>query len=228
MEIDIITLFPGMFTPIINESMIKRAQEKKSVKIKVHNLRDYSANKHRKVDDRPFGGGPGMVICADPVFRAVEKLKKNKIKTRVVYVTPDGKQLTQPVVKKFTKYKHLIIICGHYEGIDQRIRKELVTDEISIGDYVLTCGELPAMVFIDAVVRLLPGVLGCSESCKYESFEDGLLDFPHYTRPENYRGMKVPKVLLSGNHAEVQAWREKKALEKTKKRRPDLLGRSEK
>lgn len=222
MKIDIITLFPEMFASVFKESIIKRAQVKRAVEICVHNLRDYSDKKSRNVDDRPFGGGAGMVMRVQPVFCAIESLKK-KSQMKVIYLTPDGKKLTQVLVKKYAKCKHVILLCGHYEGIDQRIRDEIVDDEISIGDYILTGGELPAMVFVDSVVRLLPGVLGCADSNKYESFEDNLLECPHYTRPEVFRGMCVPKVLTSGNHAKIEKWRKEQAVKKTKKLRPDLL-----
>jgi tRNA (guanine37-N1)-methyltransferase len=200
MKIDILTIFPKVFEPILNESIIKRARDKGLVNIAVHNLRDFSDDKHRKVDDRPFGGGPGMVFTPQPIFEAVESVKakgKSK-KVKVILLSPQGKVLNQKLAQKLSKDKHLILICGHYEGIDERVRLKLVDEEISIGDYVLTGGELPAMVLVDAVVRLVPGVLGDRDSSKSDSFCDGLLEYPHYTRPANYKGMKVPKVLLSG------------------------------
>jgi tRNA (guanine37-N1)-methyltransferase len=226
MRIDVLTLFPRMFAGVLGESILKRAQKKGAVKIILHNLRDYAQGKHKKVDDYPYGGGPGMVLACAPIFRAVEKIIGRKAKQknlRVVLLSPQGKRLDQKLAQKFLRYKRLLLICGHYEGVDERVREKLVTDEISIGDYVLTCGELPAMVFIDALVRLLPGVLGDENSTASESFSEGLLEYPHYTRPADFRGMKVPAVLLSGNHQAVDSWRRQQALKRTRKRRPDLL-----
>ena len=225
MKIDIITIFPKMFAPVLNESIIKRAQAKQLVKINIHDLRNYTRDKHRKVDDRPFGGGPGMVFRPEPIFRAVEtiKPKTQNPKSKIILLTPQGKRLDQRLAKRLSRYKHLILICGHYEGIDERVRHELVTDEISIGDYVLTCGELPAMVLVDSVVRLIPKVLGRDESTHFESFSQGLLEYPQYTRPAVYRGMQVAKILLSGNHRLIAKWRREMALKVTKKKRPDLL-----
>ena len=219
---DVITIFPEMFAPILGESILKRAQEKKKVSIKVHDLRDYTRDKHRKVDDRPFGGGPGMVMTPQPIFDAVRKIKGRR-KATVILTCPTGKPLTQKLAKNLTKHKNLIILCGHYEGVDERVRRHIVDESISIGDYVLTGGELPAMVLIDCLTRLVPGVLGKGESLVEESFEGGLLDFPQYTRPANFRGIKVPDVLLSGNHLHIQEWRTKQAMAVTKKNRPDLL-----
>lgn len=238
MRIDIITIFPEMFAPVLNESIIKRAQAKDLVKIRVHDLRDYSQDKHRKIDDRPFGGGPGMVFRPEPIFCAVESIKKgSRVKghpvkslrsygasgSRVILLTPQGKKLDQKSAKRLSRCRHLILICGHYEGIDERVREELVREEISIGDYVLTCGELPAMVLIDAVVRLIPEVLGKEESTHFESFSRGLLEYPQYTRPAVFREMPVPEILLSGNHRLIAKWRKNKALEITRKKRPDML-----
>jgi tRNA (guanine37-N1)-methyltransferase len=226
MRIDVLTLFPRMFAGVLGESILKRAQKKGAVKIILHNLRDYAQGKHKKVDDYPYGGGPGMVLACAPIFRAVEKIIGRKAKQknlRVVLLSPQGKRLDQKLAQKFLRYKRLLLICGHYEGVDERVREKLVTDEISIGFYVLTCGELPAMVFIDALVRLLPGVLGDENSTASESFSEGLLEYPHYTRPADFRGMKVPAVLLSGNHQAVDSWRRQQALKRTRKRRPDLL-----
>lgn len=232
MKIDIITIFPKMVTPVLNESIIKRAQDKGLVKIKVHDLRYYSIDKHRKVDDRPFGGGPGMVFRPEPIFEAVETIRSETCKTqkhsKVILLTPQGKRLDQNLVRRLSRCKHLILICGHYEGVDERVRKKLVTDEVSIGDYVLTCGELPAMVLVDTLVRLLPGVLGKDESTHFESFSHGLLEYPQYTRPSVYRRLKVPQVLLSGNHKLIAMWRKTKAQEATKKKRPDLLKKNQK
>lgn len=225
MRFDVITLFPNVFESIIHESIIKRAQEKKKVCIRVHDLRDYTKDKHRKVDDRPFGGGPGMVLSPQPIFDAVKKIKGRRRAT-VILTCPTGKPLTQKLAKNLTKHKNLIILCGHYEGVDERVRRHIVDESISIGDYVLTGGELPAMVLIDCLTRLIPGVLGKDESLVEESFEGGVLDFPQYTRPANFRGIKVPDVLLSGNHLHIQEWRKKQAMAVTKKNRPDLLKNS--
>lgn len=229
MIIDVISIFPKMFAPVLNESIIKRAQAKGLVKINIHDLRDYSADKHRKIDDRPFGGGPGMIFRPEPIFRCVETLKSKKKarQIKVVLLSPQGKTLDQKQASRLSKSKHLILLCGHYEGIDDRVRQKIITDEISIGDYVLTCGELPAMVLIDALVRLIPKVLGKSESVYCESFTQSLLEYPQYTRPAKYRGMTVPGVLLSGNHKLIAKWRKEKSLKVTKKKRPDLLKQSE-
>lgn len=225
MRIDILTIFPGMFEPILNESIMKRAQSKGKVKIFVHDLRDYTTDKHRKVDDRPFGGGSGMLMTPQPIFDAVKKIKSKakSQKPRIILLCPQGKKLTQGGAKKLAKNKHLILICGHYEGVDERVRKYLADEEISIGDYVLTGGELPAMVLVDSLVRLIPGVLGDKFSLNFESFEGNLLEYPHYTRPADFRGMKVPVVLLSGDHKKIAIWRKEEALKRTKQRRPDLL-----
>jgi len=232
MRIDIITIFPKMFSPILDESIVKRAQAKGKVKIFIHDLRDYTLDKHRKVDDRPFGGGSGMVMGPEPIFRAIEKLrpktKDQRPKTKVILLTPQGKTLNQATAKKLAKYKHLILICGHYEGIDERVMECLVDEEISIGDYVLTGGELPAMVLVDSMVRLVPGVLGDKNSLNFESFEGNLLEYPQYTRPAKFRSMAVPDVLLSGNHKEIENWRKKQALKRTGQKRPDLLQRRNK
>jgi tRNA (guanine37-N1)-methyltransferase len=214
-----------MFAAVLNESIIKRAQAKGKVKIYIHNLRDYTRDKHKKVDDRPFGGGSGMVMSAEPIFRAVENLKskiKNQ-KSKIILLCPQGERLTQKVAKRLAKYKHLILICGHYEGVDERVRLYLVNEGISIGDYVLTGGELPAMVLVDCLIRLIPGVLGDKNSLNFESFEDNLLEYSQYTRPANFRGWKVPAILLSGDHKKIEIWRKKEAIKRTKQRRPDLL-----
>ncbi|MDD5617508.1 MAG: tRNA (guanosine(37)-N1)-methyltransferase TrmD [Candidatus Omnitrophica bacterium] len=223
MKIDIITIFPEIFDAVLNESILKRAQAKGLVEISVHNLRDYSEDKHRKVDDRPFGGGPGMVFSPEPLFKAVEHIKAKGKKAKVILLSPQGKTLNQKLAQKLSKVKHLVLICGHYEGIDERVREKLVDLEISIGDYVLTGGELPAMVLVDAVVRLVKGVLGDEDSSKSDSFSDGLLEYPHYTRPANFKGMKVPKVLLSGDHKAISDWRKSQSLKVTKKKRPELI-----
>ncbi len=221
-----------MFAPILNESIIKRAQNKGKVKIYTHNLRDYSPDKHKKVDDRPFGGGSGMVMGPEPIFKAVEhilgyrrrpKTEHRKPNTRVILLCPQGEKLSQKVAARLAKYKQLILICGHYEGIDERVRQYLADEEISIGDYVLTGGELPAMVLVDCIVRLIPGVLGDKNSLNFESFAGNLLEYPQYTRPANYRRMRVPAILLSGNHKKIAEWRKNQAIKRTKKIRPDLL-----
>jgi len=225
MRIDIITIFPRMFEPVLDESIIKRAKIKGKVKIFIHNLRGYTLDKHKKVDDRPFGGGSGMVMSPEPIFRAVENIKSvvRSPESTVILLCPQGKKLNQKMAKKLAKNKHLILICGHYEGIDERVRQYLADEQVSIGDYVLTGGELPAMVLVDAVVRLIPGVLGDKNSLNFESFEGNLLEYPQYTRPANYRGMKVPTILLSGNHKKIQSWRKARALQITKLKRKDLL-----
>ena len=222
LRFDIITIFPDSFSPILNESIIKRAQAKKKVSIHVHDLRDYTLDKHRKVDDRPFGGGPGMVMTPQPIFDAVKRIKGRR-KAKVILTCAGGNRLTPQKARKLSKVKNIIIICGHYEGVDERVRDGIVDESISIGDYVLTGGELPALVLVDAITRLIPGVLGKEASLEEESFEKGLLEYPQYTRPADFRGMKAPKVLLSGNHKGIQDWRKKKALARTRKERPDLL-----
>ncbi|MDD5745671.1 MAG: tRNA (guanosine(37)-N1)-methyltransferase TrmD [Candidatus Omnitrophica bacterium] len=220
MHIDVVTLFPDMFAGILGDSILKRAQEKKKVTIDLRNLRDWTHDKRRTVDDKPFGGGPGMVIKPEPVYEACDDLcKKN---TRVILLTPQGEKFNQRIARQLSRMRHIVLICGHYEGFDERIR-ELADREISIGDYVLTGGEIPAMVVIDTVVRLIPGVLGEKDSLVNESFTTSLLEYPHYTRPRVFRGKKVPEVLLSGNHEQIEQWRADQALKKTKKRRRDLL-----
>ncbi|NIV97125.1 tRNA (guanosine(37)-N1)-methyltransferase TrmD [candidate division KSB1 bacterium] len=225
MKIYIVTAFPKLFEGPLNESMIRRAQEKNCVQIEICNLRSFTSDKHKQVDDYPYGGGPGMILKPEPFFRAIEHLKNEEKLTepRIIFMTPQGKPYNQAVAKQLSKYKELIFLCGHYKGVDERVREYLVTEEISIGDYILTGGELPALVVIDSIIRLLPGVLGNLDSAKSDSFEDGLLDYPYYTRPENLDGMKVPEVLLSGHHAEIARWRKRKSLERTKQRRNDLL-----
>jgi len=224
MRIDVITIFPEMFGPILNESIVKRAQAKKKVSIKIHDLREYTEDKHKKVDDRPFGGGPGMVMMAQPIYDAVKKIKGRR-KAKVILLCPTGKTLKQSAAKKYAKERNLILICGHYEGIDDRLHDLVIDERLSIGDYVLTGGELPAMVLIDCITRLLPGVLGKAESLTDESFENNLLDYPQYTRPANFRGKTIPNVLLSGNHSAINKWRREQALIGTKKNRPDLLNK---
>ena len=220
MQFDVLTLFPEMFS-ILDESIIGRAKKNKQIDINLVNIRDFSEDKHNKVDDTPYGGGAGMVMMPDVVYRAYNSLE-NKENAKVIYMSPQGKKLNQEKVKELSKENHLIILCGHYEGIDQRVLDKIVNEEISIGDYVLTGGELPAMVLIDSVSRYVDGVLS-KESIKEESFSENLLEYPQYTRPEVFEGEKVPEVLLSGNHKEIDKWRKEKSLEITKKKRPDLL-----
>ena len=220
MRFDVLTLFPEMFS-ILDESIIGRAKKNKQIDINLVNIRDFSENKHNKVDDTPYGGGAGMVMMPDVVYRAYNSLE-NKENAKVIYMSPQGKKLNQEKVKELSKENHLIILCGHYEGIDQRVLDKIVDEEISIGDYVLTGGELPAMVLIDSVSRYVEGVLN-KESIKEESFSENLLEYPQYTRPEVFEGEKVPEVLISGNHKEIDKWRKEKSLEITKKKRPDLL-----
>ena len=220
MQFDVLTLFPEMFS-ILDESIIGRAKKNKQIDINLVNIRDFSENKHNKVDDTPYGGGAGMVMMPNVVYRAYNSLE-NKENAKVIYMSPQGKKLNQEKVKELSKENHLIILCGHYEGIDQRVLDKIVDEEISIGDYVLTGGEIPAMVLIDSVSRYVEGVLN-KESIKEESFIENLLEYPQYTRPEVFEGEKVPEVLLSGNHKEIEKWRKEKSLETTKKKRPDLL-----
>jgi len=221
MKIDVLTLFPAMFTGPLDESIIKRARAAGLLDLNLHNLRDYTHDAHRKVDDRPFGGGPGMLFKPEPLFEAVEALGRET--TRVILLSPAGRTFNQAIARELAGAEHLLLISGHYEGFDERVREQLADDELSIGDYVLTNGALPAMVIIDAVTRLMPGVLGDDESTHEESFSHGLLEYPQYTRPAEFRGMKVPEVLLSGNHAEIARWRAEQARSRTKARRPDLL-----
>ncbi|MBN1870320.1 MAG: tRNA (guanosine(37)-N1)-methyltransferase TrmD [Candidatus Omnitrophica bacterium] len=222
MRIDVITIFPEMFAPILNESIIKRAQDKKKLSIYIHDLRKYTKDKHKKVDDRPFGGGPGMVMMAQPIYDAVHKIKVRR-KAKVLLLCPTGMPLKQKIAKKYSKERNLILVCGHYEGVDDRLNDLVIDERLSIGDYVLTGGELPAMVLIDCMTRLLPGVLGAAESLSNESFENNLLDYPQYTRPANFRGKSVPNVLLSGNHEAINKWRAEQSRIRTKKNRPDLI-----
>ncbi|MGG1633608.1 tRNA (guanosine(37)-N1)-methyltransferase TrmD [Paenibacillus sp. MCAF9] len=224
MKIDVLTLFPEMFDGVFNSSILGKAKEKGIVSPQAINFRAYSGNKHNTVDDYPYGGGGGMVLKPDPVFAAVEDLKlDDNIKPRVILLCPQGAQFTQKKAEELAKEQHLVLICGHYEGYDERIREHLVTDELSIGDYVLTGGEIPAMVLIDSVVRLLPGVLGNETSAVTDSYSTGLLEHPHYTRPASFRGWDVPDVLISGHHANIEVWRREQSLLRTLQRRPDLL-----
>jgi tRNA (guanine37-N1)-methyltransferase len=221
MKIDVLTLFPAMFAGPLDESIVKRAREAKLLDLKIHNLRDWTHDRHKTVDDKPFGGGPGMLLKVEPLFEAIESLQREK--TKVILLSPSGRKFSQEIARELSQEKDLLLVCGSYEGFDERVREALADDELSIGDYVLTNGALPAMVVIDAVARLLPGVLGDDESSHDESFSAGLLEYPQYTRPAEFRGMKVPEVLLSGNHAEIEKWRREQAKLRTEKQRPDLL-----
>ena len=229
MRIDILTLFPEMFRGVFEESIVKRAQERGIVEIVLHNLRDFCQDKHRRVDDAPYGGGPGMILKPEPVFAGVRYIlsitgrKRGARVRKTVLLTPQGRRYSQEIAKEFAEMEHLILICGHYEGVDERIRDRLVDEEISIGDYVLSGGEIPAMVLVDSVVRLLPFALGDRESSLSDSFSNGLLETPQYTRPRVFEGMAVPDILLSGHHQEIKKWREESAIKRTAQRRPDLL-----
>lgn len=222
MNIHMLSLFPDMFTGVFGSSILKKAQEKGAVTLDVTDIREFAYDKHRQVDDYPYGGSAGMVLKPEPMFEAVEKLSEGR-KPRVVLLCPQGERYTQKKAEEFAQEEELILLCGHYEGYDERIREYLVTDEISIGDYVLTGGEIGAMTIVDSVVRLLPGVLGQEASHVNDSFSTGLLEHPHYTRPADFRGMKVPDILLSGHHANIEKWREQQSLKRTFLRRPDLL-----
>jgi tRNA (guanine37-N1)-methyltransferase len=230
MKIDILTIFPEFFREVFDFGIIRRAKLAEIVEINVHDLRNFTDDKHRMVDDRPFGGGDGMVLQAQPIFAAIENLvgtcerENYPDGTRIILLSPQGRVFKQAVAKEFAaEAKHIILICGRYEGVDERVNETLVTDEVSIGDYVLSGGEPAAIVLVDAITRLLPNALGSETSAENDSFSDGLLDCPHYTRPADFRGMCVPEVLLNGNHAEIEKWRKEKALEKTQKFRKDLL-----
>ncbi|CEK32777.1 transfer RNA (guanine-N(1)-)-methyltransferase (M1G-methyltransferase) (tRNA [GM37] methyltransferase) [[Clostridium] sordellii] len=218
------TLFPEIFNSYMSESIMKRAVEKGIIEVNIYNIRDFSTNKHKKVDDYPFGGGAGMVMTPQPIYDTYKYIvdKFNIEEPRVIYLTPKGKVHNQEIATDMSSYEDIILLCGHYEGIDQRIIDSIVTDEISIGDYVLTGGELPALILIDSISRLIPGVLNQNESFEEESFKDNLLEYPHYTRPREFMGMEVPEVLLSGNHKKIDEWRHDKSIEITKERRPDL------
>jgi tRNA (guanine37-N1)-methyltransferase len=229
MHIDVLSIFPEMFEGVFGHSILKKAAEKVAVQYNVVNFRDFADNKHQTVDDYPYGGGAGMVLKPQPIFDAVSDLKERAKSSapRVILMCPQGERYTQKKAEELAKEEHLIFICGHYEGYDERIREHVITDEISIGDYVLTGGELGAMVVVDSVVRLLPGVLGSEESHIQDSFSTGLLEHPHYTRPADFRGLKVPDVLISGNHRLIEEWRMKESLKRTLSRRPDLLEEAE-
>jgi len=221
MKIDVLTLFPAMFAGPLDESIIMRARKAGLLDLKIHQLRDWTHDRHKTVDDRPFGGGPGMLMKPEPLFEAVESLKRES--TKVILLSPSGRKFNQAIARELAEQKDLLLVTGHYEGFDERVREGLADDELSIGDYVLTNGALPAMVVIDAVTRLLPGVLGDDDSSRDESFSHGLLEYPQYTRPAEFRGMKVPEVLMNGNHAEIEKWRTEQAKLRTKEKRPDLL-----
>ena len=221
MKIDVLTLFPAMFAGPLDESIIMRARKKGLLDLKIHQLRDWTHDRHKTVDDNPFGGGPGMLLKPEPIFEAVESLKRAE--TKVILMSPSGRQFTQAIARELAQEKDLLLVTGHYEGFDERVREGLADDVLSIGDYVLTNGALPAMVVIDAVARLLPGVLGDDASSSDESFSQALLEYPQYTRPADFRGMKVPEVLMNGNHAEIEKWRREQAKLRTKEQRPGLL-----
>lgn len=223
LAIDVITIFPRMLNGFLEESIIKRAAQKGLVQLRAVNLRDFTKDVHKTTDDRPYGGGPGMIMKPEPLFEAVESVMTPG--ASVVMMTPQGRRFEQSMAIDFSKRRHLIFVCGHYEGVDERVRQHLVTDEISIGDYVLTNGVVAAAVVVDAVVRLLPGALGGEGATEEESFNNGLLEYPQYTRPPEFRGLTVPEVLLSGNHAEIAKWRRAQSEERTRRRRPDLLAR---
>lgn len=225
MKIQILTLFPEICRAALGESMMKRAQNKGAANIEAFNVRDWAPGKHRVTDEPPYGGGPGMVMKIEPIYEALAALRTPE--TKVVLMTPQGRRFNQSLAEQYARESHVIVLCGHYEGVDQRVADQLVDDEISIGDYVLTNGAISAVVFVDAIVRLIPGVLGDGESAVRESFSTGLLDYPHYTRPETFQGWSVPPILLSGNHAAIEKWRQGEARRLTRERRPDLLSEAD-
>lgn len=228
MRIDILTLFPELFKPFISTSIMGRAIENNLININTHNIRDFAKNKHRQVDDYPYGGGAGMVMAVQPLYDALDHvIGLHDLKPTIIYLSPQGRVLDQAMVADYSRHTNIILLCGHYEGIDQRVIDKYVDQEISIGDYVLTGGELAAMVFVDSVTRLIPGVLGSSDSILEESHTNHLLEYPHYTRPSNYKGDKVPEVLLSGNHKEIDRWRRTQSLKNTLIKRPDMLSKAE-
>lgn len=221
-QVDVLSLFPQIAAAAFGESILKRAQESGRITLRSHNIRDWTLDRHRIVDDTPYGGGQGMVLKPEPIFAAVEALRTPG--SRVIYMSPCGRRFSQAIAQEFSALPHLILLCGHYEGVDQRVLDHLVDEEISVGDYILTNGAIAAVIVADAVTRLLPGVLGHEQSAAEESFSTGLLEFPHYTRPPEFRGWKVPDILLSGNHAAIKKWRDAEALARTQRLRPDLLG----
>ena len=223
MRIDILSVVPELLVSPFEASILKRAQEAKRVEVHIHNIRDYSSNRYKQVDDYPYGGGAGMVLMIEPIAKCIESLQAQRKYDAVVYMTPDGQQLNQKTANHFSLFKNIIILCGHYKGVDQRVRDLFITDEISVGDYVLSGGELAAAVFCDAMIRLIPGVLGNETSALTDSFQDNLLAPPIYTRPADYKGHQVPEILTSGNTPKVEQWREEKAMDRTKKLRPDLM-----
>lgn len=225
MRIDVVTIFPDALRPFFSAALLGKASDRELIEVRVHDLRDHTTDRHRKVDDEPFGGGPGMVMTADPFFRAVEAIAPDRRPDdpRVVLLTPQGRRFTQGLARELAALPRLLLLCGRYEGVDERVAEGLCDDELSVGDYVLAGGEAAAAVVVDAVARLLPGVVGDAASLEAESFEDGRLDHPHYTRPAEYRGMAVPEVLLSGDHSAVERWRREEAERRTRERRPDLL-----
>ncbi|MBA4423467.1 MAG: tRNA (guanosine(37)-N1)-methyltransferase TrmD [Syntrophus sp. (in: bacteria)] len=220
---DILTVFPEMFTSFCGCSILKKALDKGLISIQLHDIRNHADDKHRMTDDAPYGGGGGMVMKVEPIDKALRSIPMVTDEAPIILLTPQGERFCQKIAEEMAAYPQLLLVCGHYEGVDERVRAKLVNREISIGDYILTGGELPAMILVDAVSRLVPGVLGNSDSAGADSFSIGLLEYPHYTRPAEYRGWKVPEVLLSGNHREIELWRRRESLLRTKKRRPDLL-----
>lgn len=223
MIFDVLTLFPEMFVSPLDKSILKRAIEKNIIHVRIINIREFAVDKHRTVDDRPYGGGEGMVMKVEPIARAVRSIKNEDNNARTILLTPQGRLFRQSIAEEISKYPHLVLICGRYEGVDERVKTCCVDDEISIGDYVLTGGELPALVVIDAVTRLLPGVLGGTSSVEEESFRNGLLEYPQYTRPHEFEGNRIPEILLSGDHNKIRKWRRREQLKRTLLRRPDLL-----
>lgn len=227
MRIDIITVLPEMFSGVIDTSILKRAQDKGLAEIVVHNLRDYTTNKHRKVDDYPFGGEAGMVLQVEPIDNAISALKQQRVYDEIIYTSPDGEVFNQSIANQMSSNENLIILCGHYKGIDHRVRENLITREISVGDFVLTGGELPAAIMADAIIRLLPGAIGDEQSALSDSFQDNLLAPPVYTRPAEYKGWKVPDILLSGHEAKIDDWKHQQAVGRTERLRPDLLNKKD-
>jgi tRNA (guanine37-N1)-methyltransferase len=227
MIFDILTIFPEIFRSPLSESLLKKALDRELIQVRVWNLRDFTEDKHRTTDDYPYGGGAGMVMKADPIFRAVEEIRSKNPEARAILLTPQGERFHQGLAKELSEQKHWILVCGRYEGLDERVRRGAVDREISIGDYILNGGEIPALVFLEVISRYVPGFLGSEQSVEEESFSDGLLEYPQYTRPPVFRGMEVPEVLLSGNHAEIKRWRRRASLKRTYGRRPDLLEKAD-